>query len=710
MQYFRNTAVNSSRVEHPDAILNPLPELGLLAATTTYAILAQYAVRPQTSMYAGIAQSVLAQSGPLRHSGPAMERTAYYLSILSWVLVSSCQPTSEPTPTQALTHAPTEIPRGVSEVGDAVQYQVAFEEATHHYISVRAIFPAPADSDVELSMAVWTPGSYLVREYARHIEELQFVDPAGKILPFEKTTKNRWRVHTGESRGLIAEYKLYCNELSVRTNFVDADNAVLNGAPTFLTMVEDQARAHEVVLTTPKNWKSAVSALDAPSSGAINHFVAKSYDELVDSPILAGTELEIQSFKIEEVPHRIVHLGDSSQWDLEEVLVDLTRLAEVEARFWGALPYERYDFLNVILGGGGGLEHLDSTLMLSGRFSTSSEKDYKRWLGLVAHEFFHTWNVKRLRPASLGPFDYENENYTRSLWVAEGITSYYDYLLLRRAGLLDEEEYLEKLSGQIKSLQETPGRLVQSLSSASFDSWIKYYRHDENSLNTSISYYTKGAVVAFLLDAAIRSARGGTKSLDDLMRLLYQRYSGDKGYTPEEFVAAANEVAGVDMAAFLSAAIDHRAELDYRPALNYYGLELSDAESVAKAKEDKKSEAGTEDEEEDKPGGWLGLIMRGDHVKNVKRGTPAFTSGFNAGDEILAVNGYRVGDGLDALLDNFQPGQEVRVTVSRRGRLRELQATLGEEPDGLWTLSESDKQSGIQGLRFRQWIAEDDEP
>lgn len=635
------------------------------------------------------------------HSGPVMQRTAYCLPILALAFAGACQPKPDAASERALEHRPSEIPQGVATVGEAIEYSVSFDDAVHHYISVRAVYPAPANSDVELSMAVWTPGSYLVREYARHIEGLQFVTASGKALKAVKNSKNRWRVHTGETPGLVAEYKVYCRELSVRSNFVDADAAVLNGAPTFLTMEGEQRRAHKVQLTLPEDWKGAVTALDRADPSSKNHFVAKSYDELVDSPIIAGRDLVIGEFQVEGVPHRLVHLGDSSQWNLEETLADVERLTRTEVRLWGVVPYEHYDFLNVILGGGGGLEHLDSTLMLSRSFTTRTAKGYRGWLGLVSHEFFHTWNVKRLRPEVLGPFDYENENYTRSLWIAEGITSYYDDLLLRRAGLMDEEQYLERLSEQIQRLQESPGRLVQSLAQSSYDSWIKFYRRDENSINTSISYYTKGAVLAFLLDVEIRIANGGSKSLDDLMRLLYRRHSGDKGYTPEEFRAAASQVAGVDLSAFFDRGLDSTEELDYRPALDYYGLEFSDTKDEDEA---------DEEEEEEKPAGWLGLSMSGDAVRRVKRGTPAFVAGLNVNDEILAIDGYRNSAGLDDLLEKFRPEQEVTITISRRGRLRELKASLATEPEKTWTLSEAKDRSGLQTVRYRQWLAEDSDP
>ena len=600
-----------------------------------------------------------------------------------------------------LAHTPTEVPKAAASVGEVTRYTLNFDDAQHHYVSVRGVFDAPANQDVELFMPVWTPGSYLVREYARNLEDVRAATADGKPLAITKSHKNRWLVHTGASKGLVVEYKLYCNELSVRTNFVDVDNAVLNGAPTFLAMVEAAPRSATVELALPEGWKPAVTGLD-PISGTPNQFAAKNFDELVDSPIIAGRDLPDQTFDIEGVPHHVAHLGDASQWDTEEVLADVEQLARAEARFWNVIPYEHYHFLNLILGGGGGLEHLDSTLMMAGPFRTRTRSGYRDWLGLVSHEFFHTWNVKRLRPVALGPFDYENENFTKSLWVAEGITSYYDDLLMRRAGLLDEKQYLEKLGGQIRSLQTTPGRLVQPLSQASYDAWIKYYRSDENSPNTATSYYTKGAVVAFLLDAEIRIASGGKKSLDDVMRLVYERYSGETGYTPEQFRSTASEVAGTDLTAFFASAIDSTAELDYSAATAYFGLNLQD-----RAKdEDKKDEETDDDDNEDDPVAHLGLKMAGNHVRQVIRDTPAYSAGFNAGDEIIAMAGYRMDADLTALLAKFRPEQTLVVTIARRGRLREIEATMGAAPEELWTLAVDDQRSQLQQARYQQWVAE----
>jgi predicted metalloprotease with PDZ domain len=408
-----------------------------------------------------------------------------------------------------------------------------------------------------------------------------------------------------------------------------------------------------------------------------------------------GRELAVSDFDIDGVSHHLVLLGDSSQWNQKDAARDLQRIDTIQTRFWGVIPYQHYHHLHALLGGGGGLEHLDSSLMLAGPFRTRSSDSYRSWLGLVSHEFFHTWNVKRLRPIALGPFDYENENYTRSLWVAEGITSYYGQLLLRRAGLIDREQFLESLSKTITSLQTTPGRLVQPLGQASFDAWIKHYRYDESSPNTAVSYYTKGAVVAFLLDTEIRRRTDGGKSLDDLMRLMYERYSGDEGYRPEDFRAAASEVAGSDLSEFFRLAVDSSEELDYGPALRYYGLV------------DGRSSKGEESEDEGDEGGWIGAVMDGAHIRELRRDTPAYEAGLDVGDELVAIDGYRTSEDIDASLARFRPQQKVTLTVSRRGRLREIEMTLGKHPETEWALRVADDANPVQELHLDQWLREE---
>jgi predicted metalloprotease with PDZ domain len=348
---------------------------------------------------------------------------------------------------------------------------------------------------------------------------------------------------------------------------------------------------------------------------------------------------------------------------------------------------------------------------MASRWATRTRRTYITWLDTASHEYFHAWNVKRLRPAELGPFDYENENPTRSLWIAEGFTDYYGALNVHRAGLTSRAEYLGtgtdttgSLSALINTLQNTPGRLVQSVEQSSFDAWIKYYRPDENSNNVAVSYYTKGAIVAWLLDAKIRRATNDAKSLDDLMRVAFQRFSGDRGFTPEQFKSAATEVAGVPLSAFFHDAVETPGELDYQEALDWYGLRFRQTEAP---KENTAKEATPKK-------AWIGMDTRIDNgrliVSRVPRSTPAFEAGLNVDDEILAFGDYRVrADQLAARLDNYRPGDRVTVLVARRDRLIRLDLTFGEEP-AKWQLEVKTDASSAQKHHIEAWLGKDAGP
>jgi predicted metalloprotease with PDZ domain len=303
--------------------------------------------------------------------------------------------------------------------------------------------------------------------------------------------------------------------------------------------------------------------------------------------------------------------------------------------------------------------------------------------------------VKRLRPVELGPFDYQREVYTKSLWISEGFTDYYGELNVRRAGLSTRDEYLEALSNQIEALQTTPGRLVQSAEDASFDAWIKQYRPDENSPNVSISYYTKGAVIAFLLDAKIRSATEGAKSLDDVMRAAYERYSGTAGFTPDQFRQVAEQVSGVDLKGFWRDAIEGTGELDYDEALAAFGLDF--ASEPAKPNGTSK--------------GWLGAVTRNDSgrlvVSQVRRGTPAYDAGLNVDDEILAIDEYRVRpDRFENRLEQYAPGDKVTLLIARREQLMRVDVTLGAEPAKRWRLHISPSATDAQKQLRAAWMGE----
>ena len=588
---------------------------------------------------------------------------------------------------------------------EPIRYQVRFPAPQTHYAEVEAHIPTDAQEAITLMMPVWTPGSYYVREYARNVEALTAENPDAQPLAVERISKNRWKITTAGAPSVTVRYRIYAREMSVQGNFIDASFALLNGAPSFITRADALDRPHEVTLHLPDAWATSVTGLPAAPDAAPHHYVAADYDTLVDSPIYAGNPA-IYTFEVDGKTHVLVNEGEAGVWDGPRSARDVEAIVRAQRDFWGQLPYDRYVFFNILSETGGGLEHRNSTVLMASRWATRTRPRYLGWLNLVSHEFFHTWNVKRLRPVELGPFDYEREVNSKSLWIAEGITSYYDRLLVRRAGLCTDAEVIagdpssgsgdsSRGTNDIERLQDTPGRLVQTLEDASFDAWIKLYRRDENTGNTSISYYVKGAVVALLLDARIRTATDGAKSLDDVMRLAYERYSGESGFTPEQFRATASEVAGVDLSDWFRQRLETTEELDYTEVLEVFGLRF-----VAPPKKD----------DDDKPEkAWLGLSTRNEDgrlvVSQVPRQTPGFDAGFNVGDEILALADFRIRpDGLSRLLQNYKPGDTLSILIARRDQLRRLDVTLGAEPPKTFRLEENPDATDAQKRERQAWL------
>ena len=654
-------------------------------------------------------------------------------------------------------------PAAIQQTEDAhIRYNVDMSNVKNRYVTITATIPSEGET-TELMMAVWTPGSYLVREYARHIDSME-VTANGDPLEYEKTRKNRWLVQTGDAESFQLKYRLYCNEMSVRTNWVGSEYAMLNGAPTYITVPGKLDREHIVELKLPRNWKRSATSLRA--TGDQPHtFTAESFDELVDSPIVAGN-INVYPFSVGGIEHQLVNIGESGQWDGTKAATDLKRVVEAHHEMWGTIPYDRYLFLNMIVESGGGLEHDNSTVLMTSRWSFRQPSRYKSWLSLSSHEFFHTWNVRRLRPKSLVKYDYENEVYTDGLWIAEGVTSYYQDLALARAGFYSRSEFISKLSSDVEGVQRTEGRKLQSLKDSSYDAWIKYYRPDENSSNTRISYYSKGAVVAFLLDAKIRKLTKGKKSLDDLMRKMFKEYS-KSGFTSKQFRKTASDIAGEDLTDWFVSAIDSTDELDYsdiealgivvpnkkespkksakedsdeKPRKKRGRRSKKDIEALKKvlggAAGDKDAKSKPNDAEKDsdekanakvksrlsknigetsqtapkKPGRpWLGFSSSGGTVSNVRPDSPAADIGLNNGDEVIAVDGYRVTSSVDSRLSNYKIGDEMELLVARRGRMMTLTLTVGERRSESWRLRLESKPSKAQQKQLDLWLGADDE-
>jgi predicted metalloprotease with PDZ domain len=592
-----------------------------------------------------------------------------------------------------------------AQTREAIRYTLRFPAPQTNYVDVEAIVPTDGRTSIDMMMAVWTPGSYLVREYERNLEAVtataaSTADPSpragGRTLAVEKTTKNRWRIATGRAREVTLTYRVYSHEMTVRSNWVEADFAMLNGAPTYLTLVESGTRPHDVRLELPPGWKTSVTGMPGAPDGAPNHYRAPDYDTLVDSPIVAGNPA-IHQFTVDGKAHLLVDIGEGGVFDGGRAARDLERIVQADRQLWGSLPYDKYVFFNLLVSAGGGLEHKNSVMMMASRWATGSRGKYLGWLSLASHEYFHLWNVKRLRPLELGPFDYEHEVYPRSLWISEGVTDYYADLQLARAGLYTPGDYMRELSTAIRTLQTTPARLTQTAEMASFDAWIKQYRPDDNTINSTISYYTKGAVLGFLLDARVRAATGGVRSLDDVMRLAFARYSGPRGFTPEDFRKTASEVAGTDLGPWFTRALESTDELDYGPALDWLGLQFSPAPPAppSPAMEEPPARLGAKVKIE------AGRLL----VENVPRGTPADAAGVNPGDEILAIDDFRVlPEDLDKRLEAYRPGQKVVLLVSRRDELKRLDVTLGAEPPDRWTLQLRPDVTPEQRSHLATWL------
>ena len=633
----------------------------------------------------------------------------------------------------------------------ALRYTVDLEDTRNHYLTIKVEVPVDSDT-TELMMAVWTPGSYLVREYARNIDSMT-VTSGDRELKFEKIRKNRWLVETKGIKSFEVSYRLYCNEMSVRTNWVGNQYAMINGAPTFITVPDRLDKQHEVQLLLPRNWTRSATSLKSVG-GNPHRFVAENFDELVDSPIVAGN-VSVYPFVVGGIEHQLVNVGESGYWNGTKAATDLKKIVEAHQEMWGVVPYDRYMFINMIVESGGGLEHDNSSILMTSRWSFRDRGRYKSWLSLASHEFFHTWNIRRLRPKSLVTYDYENEVYTDSLWIAEGITSYYEDLLLLRAGLLSRSEFLSRLSGNVEGVQRTGGRKLQSLKDSSYDAWIKYYRPDENSSNTRISYYSKGAVAAFLLDARIRKLTKGEKSLDDLMRKLFADYV-TTGYTTEEFRAAASELAGQDLSDWFDSVIDSTDELDYsdieaigviapykKPAAQKEAdkkeadkkeadKKETDKKEADKKEESKKEESKKEESKKvlagltdlkDRLVGAVGVKPRPSKsrgrpylgfrtsaadgivkVTSVKPDSPASDVGINLDDEVIAVNGFRITSSVDSRLSQYEVGDELEILISRRGQLMTLNLIIGQLESSSYRLRFVARPSKEQRRQLDLWL------
>jgi predicted metalloprotease with PDZ domain len=565
-------------------------------------------------------------------------------------------------------------------------YQVAMPQPQTHLFEVSLSVSNWHHQVLDIKMPVWTPGSYLVREYARQLQDFTALTSAGTKLTVAKVAKNHWQIQTNGHSEIAIGYRIFANELTVRTNHLDVTHGYFNPAALCFYIPGYEYCPIEIkIVPAHPDWQITTPLPEiSPQT-----FLANDFDTLVDSPFEIGYQ-QVYDFTVLDKSHQLVVWGEGN-FDPQIAIADIKKIIEVEAKIFGGLPYEQYIFLlHLSPSGGGGLEHKNCCSLLYPRFGFQAGEKHNRFMQLVAHEFFHLWNVKRIRPAALEKFDYEGENYTPSLWFSEGTTSYYDLIIPRRAEIYDEQEFLAELSKEITRYLTTPGRLVQPLSESSFDAWIKLYRPDVNSSNSQMSYYLKGEMVTLLLDLLIRDRTDGAKSFDDVLAAMWEQFGkAEIGFTETQLKHIIESVAGEDLTEFYDRYIHGIEELPFNNYLQPFGLELRSGEAITP---------------------YLGLNVKTEHgrevIKSVAANSPAQLVGIDPGDELLAIDGFKVtAEKLTDRLKFYQPEQQIELTIFHTDRLMTVPVILAAPQPQQYQLQALENNVDRQRQLFKDWVS-----
>ncbi|WP_175862483.1 M61 family metallopeptidase [Burkholderia cepacia] len=593
-----------------------------------------------------------------------------------------------------------------------IRYSIVPKDLAAHLFEVSVTVTDPDPEGQRFSLPVWIPGSYLVREFARNIVTLGAFNDAGRRVRIAKTDKHTWQA-APVNGPLTLRYDVYAWDLSVRSAYLDESGGFFNATAVFLSVAGREDAPCEVDIGKPagaafRTWRVGTALPEARGTKryGFGAYRAANYDELSDHPVTIG-EFALATFDAHGVPHDIVIAGRVTQLDMERLRTDLKRVCEAQIGLFEPkskkAPMDRYVFMTLAVSDGyGGLEHRASTALICNRTDLpvkgrpETTEGYRTYLGLCSHEYFHTWNVKRIKPAAFVPYDLTRENYTSLLWLFEGFTSYYDDLMLVRSGLMSQDEYFAALGRTVGGVLRGTGRLKQSVAESSFDAWIKYYRQDENATNAIVSYYTKGSLVALAFDLAIRAQTRNRKSLDDVMRLLWQRYGRDfyrgkqAGVEENEVETLIEEATGVALGRLFTDAVHGTRDLPLAELLAPFGVTLTpDVANGAAAKP------------------TIGARLRGGAdctFAAVYEGGAAHRAGLSAGDTLIAVDGLRVtGTNLDALLARYRPGDKVEVHAFRRDELRIAKLKLDGPEVTRYRLTAAAKPAAVSKAR-EAWL------
>ena len=568
-----------------------------------------------------------------------------------------------------------------------IQYEISAADPTTHLFHIKCHIPEPSSDGQRISLPAWIPGSYLIRDFAKNIVSIQ-ASTDGRKLCLQAIDKDSWQCEPCP-HNLLIEYTVYAGDDSVRAAKLDTQKGFFNGTSVFLRVHGQEQRACTVSIGAPESagyesWHvaTAMSAVNADKRG-FGAYRAEDYDELVDHPVAMG-KFTLARFQANGVPHSMALFGRHHA-EPDRLCQDVQRICEHHIGFFqDAAPFKHYLFIVMVVGDGyGGLEHRASSVLICSRKSLPTsrrgtvDEHYREFLGLCSHEYFHAWNIKRIKPAAFIPIDYQKENYTRLLWMFEGVTSYYDDLALVRCGLIDSASYLELLGRTITRVLSGKGRLRQSIADSSFYAWTKFYKQDENAANAIVSYYAKGCLVALALDSKIRHCTQNKCSLDDVMRKLWLEYGKTgKGISEHTVEELAGQIAGTDLKAFFNQALYSTEDLALDEHLAAYGIDLRlrsarfwhDKGGVPAAPEElPPTETGAIFK---KQGGTLKVIR-------VSDGSPAQQAGLWVGDELIACNGLKASQhNIQSELKQSRPGDTLQLHSFRADELQVLNLSL----------------------------------
>jgi predicted metalloprotease with PDZ domain len=570
----------------------------------------------------------------------------------------------------------------------SVHYTLGMSRPSSHFLEVemRVSGLGAGDKNLDIAMPAWRTGRYSIFDFAGGVTGVSAQDGAGGALTFQKIDKQTWRINKGRSTTVIVRYRVYADEFNMRTRGLNDEHAFADPAAVFMYVPSLAKRPLTLEVKPYGSWK-VTTGLDA-MPGKPNHFTAPNYEYFADCPIEVGNQKEY-TFDVDGVPHVWMIAGEGT-YDIEKLIEDTKKIVRANKDFWGRLPYNRYIFmLHISPTSGGGTEHINSTIMGARPFQLASPGGYRGFLGLVSHEYFHTWNVKHLRPAGITPYDFSKENYSRELWVAEGTTSYYTGIILIRAGLAKGDEYIERLGSEIKDERQRPGNRKQSVAESSFDAWIKYWKNTPQAYNEESDYYDQGSNVSLALDLEILRSSSGNSGLHDVLRTMFERFPvGKQGYTLEDLQKVSEEKAGGSLSEFFAKFVTGTEPLPWEDLLESAGLDV-------KATAETRPAIGARLSDRD------GRVI----VQGVVESSAADLAGLSINDEIVAFNGYRArSQELNTRIGEVKPGEEMTLTVFRNEQLRTIVVRPAIPTIPNYTVKKVDQPSDLQKKIYEKWL------